>query len=170
MARVTVATAFMLGLFAGMLVESCRRIPIRSTMVSSVTHVSDLPVGSVSHSPTIRKSVLASRFELAHITEVSIFSHQRAFKIVDLHHRPDIFFISQIAMSTLIAGDVASKNFDLDVSELFLVLGGTGVVQLGSTNHSVRVGSLVKAAPPTPHSIYNTGPYPLSLLTIASVP
>jgi mannose-6-phosphate isomerase-like protein (cupin superfamily) len=141
--------AFVLGVALGALLgvpPPMRRRPAagRTSAQSSVAHRADLPETGVSHNPLVRKVVLAGYMELPHVT--------------------------QIAYATLRPGQEASENAHDDMAELFYFLGGTGTVRLGKTNHSVRSGSVVKAMPPTPHTIWNThDSEPLTLLSVASI-
>lgn len=119
-------------------------MPLTTSSASSVAHLSQLSRRGVSHNPDIEKVVLADNGELPHVT--------------------------QVAIATLRPGQIASRNHHKDMAELFYFLGGNGIVELGTRNHTVTAGSIVKAFPPTPHTIWNVDrSQPLVLLTVASV-
>jgi mannose-6-phosphate isomerase-like protein (cupin superfamily) len=145
--RAVACGAFLLGALIGALAARPRA---HSFPLSSVTHRSELPVGTVSHNREIKKVVLAGYNELPHVTQVAIASIQ--------------------------PGQEAARNFHETMAELFYVMSGTGTVELGTAkgyrNYSVRPGSVVKAQPPTPHTIWADADSkePLEVLTIGSVP
>lgn len=144
--RWTIVVAFAIGLGLGVLVAGRRNSQLQTSVLppSSVTHISQLARQGVSHNPEIEKVVLAGKAELPHVT--------------------------QIAIATLRPGQVASRNQHQDMGELFYFLSGNGIVELGNRNHSVRAGSIVKALPPTPHTIWNLDKSEdLTLMTVASV-
>lgn len=144
--RAAICSAFLAGVLAGLLAAgpAAHKFP-----QSSVTHVSELPEGRVSHNREITKVVLAGYDELPHIT--------------------------QIAVASIKPGQEASRNAHDTMAELFYFMSGSGTVELGTKdgfkNYSVRAGSVVKAQPPTPHTIWSDpdAAEPLKVLTVASV-
>lgn len=77
--------------------------------------------------------------------------------------------VTQIALSTLKPGQVASENVHKDMTEMFIFIKGTGILRLDHINHTISDGSVAIIRPYTRHTIYNVGDDELQLYTIASV-
>lgn len=136
-------TPLLIGLVIGVIISQIP-IPPRFPDTPNPTHLSQILFTGVSHNPEISKQVLASYFQMPHIT--------------------------QIARSSLKKGQVAAENWHKDMVEMFIFVEGNGILKLNDKNFSVKAGSISIIYPKTRHTIYNTGQKYLSLYTIASVP
>lgn len=105
------------------------------------TSLSDLPIQSVSHDPSIKKRVFVKKGQMGNIT--------------------------QIALATFLPGQVAPAHSHPDMYETFIVQSGIGTIEVDNTTFEVKVGDCVLVSPGESHEVKNTGEEILEILNIA---
>lgn len=96
-----------------------------------ITNANNLPQQAVSHNPEITKKVMLSGNDLPHLTNFS--------------------------QATFAPGQVAIAHSHQDMSEVFFVSAGTGIIRLDETEYSLTPGVCVAVEVGETHEIINTG-------------
>jgi len=102
-----------------------------------IVNLTDTEWSQVSHNPAIRKRIILSQGELPGITTLS----QAIFK----------------------PGDVATGHAHQDMSEVFLVAAGEGIIRINGQEYPLNPDIVAVAEPNDVHEIENTGDNPLIL-------
>jgi mannose-6-phosphate isomerase-like protein (cupin superfamily) len=93
--------------------------------------LSELPYEAVSHNPRIVKQVISAYGELGCVT--------------------------QFAQAVFPPGEVAPAHRHEDITEVFLVQSGEGVILVEQNEHPLRAGCCVIVEPNESHELKNTG-------------
>ncbi|MGB5635972.1 MAG: cupin domain-containing protein [Waterburya sp.] len=96
-----------------------------------ITNLSNLPQQAVSHNPEITKKVMLRMGDLPHLTNFS--------------------------QATFAPGQVASAHSHQDMSEVFFVSGGAGVIRIDQREYDLVPGVCVSVEIGETHEILNTG-------------
>lgn len=96
-----------------------------------ITNLSNLPQQSVSHNPEITKKVMLSKGDLPHLTNFS--------------------------QATFAPGQIAIAHSHRDMSEVFFVNSGVGVIRIDQQEYDLVPGVCVSVEIGEIHEIINTG-------------
>ena len=96
-----------------------------------ITNLSNLPPQSVSHNPEITKKVMLSKGDLPHLTNFS--------------------------QATFAPGQIAIAHYHRDMSEVFFVNAGLGVMRIDQQEYDLVPGVCVSVETGEVHEIINTG-------------
>lgn len=101
----------------------------------------NLPNFSVSHNPALQKKVMLQPGDL-----------------------PNLIYFSQAEFPP---GEVASAHSHTDMSEVFFVESGTGIIRINEREYPLQTGTMVAVEPEEVHEIINNGTTPLKLIYFA---
>ncbi|HHP7230091.1 MAG TPA: cupin domain-containing protein [Xenococcaceae cyanobacterium] len=96
-----------------------------------ITNLDQLPEQKVSHNQEIKKKVMLIAGDLPHLTNFS--------------------------QATFTPGQIASAHFHQDMSEVFLVESGVGVIYINDRQYSLVKGTCIAVEVGEVHKIINTG-------------
>lgn len=100
--------------------------------------LADVPEEGVSHDPEIRKRVLLRRGDVSRLTNFS--------------------------RATFLPGQAACAHSHTNMSEVFFVERGAGVIRVDGAEHALAPGVCVAVSPGEEHEVVNTGGGELVLL------
>lgn len=98
----------------------------------------DLPEAGVSHNPEIRKRTLLARGDVPRLTN--------------------------FARAVLLPGQSVRAHRHADMSEVFFVAAGRGLIRIEGAEHALAEGTCVAVEPGEAHEVVNTGGEGLVLL------
>lgn len=75
-----------------------------------------------------------------------------------------------LAEATVMPGEQTRLHSHLQTEELYHIIAGSGLMQLGDDEFAVAAGDTVCISPGTPHCIANTGEIPLRILCCCTPP
>ena len=96
-----------------------------------ITNLNHLPPQTVSHNPEITKKVMLSMGDLPHLTNFS--------------------------QAIFVPGQVAIAHAHQDMSEVFLVNAGKGIIRIEGTPYDLTPGVCVAVQPGETHEVINSG-------------
>ncbi|MEL6500688.1 MAG: cupin domain-containing protein [Cyanobacteria bacterium J06623_1] len=96
-----------------------------------ITNLQNLPAKQVSHNPEISKKVMLNQGEIPHLTNFS--------------------------QATFAPGQVASAHSHQDMSEVFFVSQGQGIMQIDGTDYELVPGVCIAIEIGETHEVTNTG-------------
>lgn len=100
--------------------------------------LADITPSPVSHTPQIKKRIMIHKGELKHITNFS--------------------------QAVIPAGEIADSHVHKDMTEVFWVQSGEGVIRIDGTEYQFLPGVCVMVSPCERHEIQNTGSSDLIIL------
>jgi quercetin dioxygenase-like cupin family protein len=100
--------------------------------------LADLPDQPVSHNPQVIKKVMLRQGDLPHL-----------------------MYFSQARFAP---GQLAAAHSHTDMSEVFLVEAGEGIIRINDKSHPLQVGTCVTVEPGERHELVNTGNVDLVLI------
>ena len=96
-----------------------------------ITNLQNLPLQAVSHNPEIKKKVMLSSGDLPHLTNFS--------------------------QASLAPGQISAAHYHQDMSEVFFVNAGEGIIKIGDRNYALTPGVCIAVEVKEVHEITNTG-------------
>ena len=102
------------------------------------TILQNLPLQPVSHNPEIKKKVMLSMGDLPHLTNFS--------------------------QASFAPGQISPAHSHQDMSEVFFVTAGEGIIKIGDRNYSLTPGVCIAVEVGEVHEITNTGSKELILI------
>ncbi|MGK7894211.1 MAG: cupin domain-containing protein [Xenococcus sp. (in: cyanobacteria)] len=96
-----------------------------------ITNLRNLPLKAVSHNPEINKKVMLSMGDLPHLTNFS--------------------------QASFAPGQIATAHSHQDMSEVFFVTAGEGIIQIDDRSYSLTPGVCIAVEVGEVHEIINTG-------------
>lgn len=96
-----------------------------------ITNLNQIPEQKVSHNPKIKKKVMLNRGDVPHLTNFS--------------------------QAVFTPGQVASAHFHQDMSEVFFVESGEGVIYINERKYPLARGTCIAVEVGEVHKIVNTG-------------
>jgi len=96
-----------------------------------ITNLNNLPSRSVSHNPEIVKKVMLGNLDIPHLTNFS--------------------------QATFAPGQTASAHSHRDMSEVFFVSAGTGIMRIEGKEYNLTPGVCIAVETGETHEVINTG-------------
>ena len=96
-----------------------------------ITNLQNLPLQAVSHNPEIKKKVMLSKGDLPHLTNFS--------------------------QASFAPGQIAEAHSHQDMSEVFFVTAGEGMIKIEDRTYSLAPGVCIAVEAEEVHEIINTG-------------
>jgi mannose-6-phosphate isomerase-like protein (cupin superfamily) len=111
---------------------------------------------NIKHVPSIRKRPLIDAHGESCLFQI-FWQDTESAKLFDAKKPSSMKAFENFARLTLKPGDTNNMHVHKDVEQVYMVLRGGGMVQVGDERKEVNAGDVIFLPANTPHGIFNTG-------------